>query len=275
MNWRPVLRELSQLPPLYYKAFTTRVAPMEVNKISFGEHKRQYMLLYEPIDRVEPQDTVVYFLHGGGWRVGRPERRRKLAEIFTGMGYTVALPTYRLVPKFDFYDLLTDTQLGFQQFLQLPQAQNKRIVLMGESAGGNLAALLLYRRDIHQEIGISHDCFAGFVSIAGVLDMEGMPDNAYMRSYNGMRGSEIFNQSNPTNFIQEKEQVPTLIVHGTKDGLVPIKSAKNFAQKLRGVNPEIVDLHIVEGGSHISVAGDWLFEENEVREKITSWVQGL
>lgn len=248
---------------------------MKMTKVPFGDHPRQYMLVYEPENRLIEQDKVIYFLHGGGWRVGRPERRRLLAELFTSMGYTVVLPTYRLLPKFTFHDLLADAQLGLQRFLQLPQAKDKRIVLMGESAGGNLAALLLYQRDFLQEIGISHDNFAGFASVVGVLDMEGMPDNFYLRSYNGKRGSETFYQSNPINFIQKEENVPVLIVHGTHDGLVPFRSAKKFADKLQLVRPDLVDIHIVEQGSHISVAGDWLFTENEVRKKITSWVQGL
>jgi acetyl esterase/lipase len=275
MNWLPVFRELSQLPPLYYKSLTKKVSPMKMTKIPFGDHHRQYMLVYEPQERVAEQDKVIYFLHGGGWRVGRPERRQLLAELFTSMGYTVVLPTYRLIPKFTFYDLLADTQSGFQHFLQLPQAQGKRTLLMGESAGGNLASLLLYRRDLLEEIGISQDQFAGFVSVVGVLDMDGMPDNFYLRSYNGGRGSAIFHQSNPVNFLQEDEKVPVLIVHGTNDGLVPFRSAQRFAKKLQLIRPDLVDLFVVENGSHISVAGDWLFEENAVRKKVTSWIEGL
>jgi len=275
MNWLPIIRELSQLPPLIYGMVTAEIAPLRETKISFGDHNRQYMLLYEPMEGTVEQDVIIYFIHGGGWRVGRPERRRPLAEMYTRLGYTVVMPTYRLIPKYNFFDLEYDARQGFQTFMQLPQAQGKRIVLMGESAGGNLAALLLYKKEFLHDIGISHDHFAGFISMAGVLDMEGMPDNFYMRTYNGRRDSDLFFQSNPVNYLQENENIPVLIVHGTRDGLVPIHSAKKFARKLQLIRPDLVDMHIIENGSHMSVAGGWLLEENDIRKKVTSWIQGL
>ncbi len=275
MNWLPIFRELSQLPPLVYKMVTADVAPLKEKKISFGEHARQYMLAYEPQEGTEEKELLIYFIHGGGWRVGRPERRRLLAELFSGMGYRVVMPTYRVIPRYKFYDLLEDAQLGLEACMKLPEAKGKRILLMGESAGGNLAALLLYNRDILKQIGLSQDQFAGFISMVGVLDMEGMPDNFYMRSYNGPRKGDIFQHSNPSNYLQEDEKVPVLIVHGTRDGLVPLPSALNFAQKLEKTSTASVDLHIVEDGSHMSVAGDWLFRENAVRKKLISWIQGL
>ncbi len=89
-----------------------------------------------------PTVTVVYF-HGGGFVVGGLESHDSIcAEICGGTGYRVVAVDYRLAPEHvhpaSFDDCLTATNWALNAF-------EGRIVLVGDSAGGNLAAAVAHR----------------------------------------------------------------------------------------------------------------------------------
>jgi acetyl esterase len=108
-------------------------------------------LIHRPIDVQGSLPAVVNF-HGGGWVQGNPEQVRWLAsEVASGTGAVVVSPTYRLAPEHpypaaveDAWDALTwvvehAAELGIDP---------NRIAVMGDSAGGNLAAAVtLMARD--------------------------------------------------------------------------------------------------------------------------------
>lgn len=88
-----------------------------------------------------PTVTVVYF-HGGGFVVGGLESHDSIcAEICGGTGYRVAAVDYRLAPEHvhpaSFEDSLSATNWVLNTFEGL-------VVLVGDSAGGNLAAAVAH-----------------------------------------------------------------------------------------------------------------------------------
>lgn len=85
----------------------------------------------------DPSATVVYF-HGGGFVVGGLESHDSIcAEICAGTGYRVVAVDYRLAPEHLFpaavEDAIAATRWAGAQY-------EGRIILAGDSAGGNLAA---------------------------------------------------------------------------------------------------------------------------------------
>ena len=87
----------------------------------------------------EPGSTVMYF-HGGGFVVGGLESHDDVcAEICAGTGYRVISVDYRLAPEHRhpaaFRDAWKATRWAVDHY-------DQRVVLVGDSAGGNLAAVL-------------------------------------------------------------------------------------------------------------------------------------
>ena len=85
----------------------------------------------------DPSATIVYF-HGGGFVVGGLESHDSIcAEICAGTGYRVVAVDYRLAPEHLFpaavEDAITATRWAGARY-------DGRIILAGDSAGGNLAA---------------------------------------------------------------------------------------------------------------------------------------
>jgi len=92
---------------------------------------------------------VVVNYHGGGWCLGSPEQARYVAShVAEQLGAIVVSPTYRLAPE-DPYPAATDDAWTTLTWLHDHAAElggdPSRLVVMGDSAGGNLAAVCALR----------------------------------------------------------------------------------------------------------------------------------
>lgn len=85
------------------------------------------------------------YLHGGGFVLGSPRMYRHLvARLADGAGMTGWLVDYRRAPEHPFPAALDDARTAWRALLA-QGADPGRLVLAGDSAGGNLALALLHR----------------------------------------------------------------------------------------------------------------------------------
>ena len=83
---------------------------------------------------------IVLFVHGGGWVVGDLESHDDIcAEICSRTDSTVYAVDYRLAPENKHPAGLNDCEIILEH---IQKVENKNIVLIGDSAGGNLVAAL-------------------------------------------------------------------------------------------------------------------------------------
>ena len=105
-----------------------------------------------PAEWLEPPgvraDTVLLYLHGGGYVIGSPRSHRHLAAAIARAAGTRALVLdYRLAPEHPFPAALDDAIAAYQ-WLRGQGIAPGRIVVAGDSAGGGLTvATLLALRD--------------------------------------------------------------------------------------------------------------------------------
>lgn len=104
------------------------------------------LVIYQPAARSAELLPVVYHMHGGGMVMGTPEMmevRNKL--LVNKLGIAVVSVDYRLAPEHAHPIPVEDCYAGYQWTVANAQARGfdaSRIVSMGESAGGGLAAAL-------------------------------------------------------------------------------------------------------------------------------------
>jgi len=89
---------------------------------------------------------LVYFIHGGGWVIGNLDTHDSLcAEIARQTQCRVIAVDYRLAPEFPFPISLEDCHAALNYLIAYAESLNidpQKIVLAGDSAGGNMATVL-------------------------------------------------------------------------------------------------------------------------------------
>lgn len=145
---RRLQRQLAALPIPRYRALDRR--------ITSDDGSRQIPVrIFQP--REQRRDDVLLFFHGGGWVTGDIESYTPACATMADLtGCVVASVDYRLAPEHPFPAGLEDCARVARLLLEDPgrvgAAGADRIVLVGDSAGGNLAAAvsLLLREQGHR-----------------------------------------------------------------------------------------------------------------------------
>lgn len=97
--------------------------------------------IYRPKKATEPLPVVLY-MHGGGFTLCSKESHRTIATIYAAQGYLVCNINYRLAPAHPFPAALEDAAAAYQWVVENVAQYGgdiNRLIVAGESAGGNLA----------------------------------------------------------------------------------------------------------------------------------------
>ena len=133
-------------PKDYASARSGEIASAAYERLPKSVRLRGGMLGGVPTEWVEkdgnPRDRIVLYIHGGGFVTGCSEARRGLTAHIAGkLGFNVVSIDYRLAPEHPFPAGAEDCLAAYRALLDYFPAG--KIVLLGESAGGNLALSLL------------------------------------------------------------------------------------------------------------------------------------
>jgi acetyl esterase/lipase len=106
-------------------------------------HERQVLDVHAPTDaRNLP---VVFWIHGGGWQSGDKREVRLKPAAFTGAGFVFVSTNYRLLPSVEMRTIVGDVAAAIgwvRRNIARYGGDPSRLVVMGHSAGGQLAALV-------------------------------------------------------------------------------------------------------------------------------------
>src|SRR5215467_10582118 len=120
------------LRPLPYKVpATVRISPAQLNGIS-GEW----------VESPGSGDSVLLYLHGGGYFGCSAETHRPVTVSFALHGFRVFAPNYRLGPENRFPAAVDDAVAAYRGLLAAGHLPH-RLVVAGDSAGGGLAVSLM------------------------------------------------------------------------------------------------------------------------------------
>jgi len=269
-----LLHELLHLPLFHYRLFKNRPGSIDFYRHSYGTDTKQYFLHFPPSETEEVKKQVVIFFHGGGWSLGSPEMFKINAAFFTKRGYHVFMPSYRRVPFYGYPEIREDIDACFLEILKEMkdlELNDHKIILGGTSAGGNLAALLAYDLEKLAIYNIKPTIFSGIILLGAALDLSKMYPSPVRWFYAGSSADPSFEKASPINYLQPKETLPVLMVHGTKDGLVSYRSAEAFIKKITERQSENLTIYILPEGTHLDV-GSWNFFDNDLRKLMVQWL---
>lgn len=199
-------------------------------RIRYGEDPSQFGVLYG-------EGPVAVLIHGGFWKATYDlSLMHPLCMDLAARGWTAWNIEYRRrgngggVPA-----TLDDVAMAIDQLAEL-ELDLSRVVAIGHSAGGHLAAWAALRR-------LARVPVTGLVAQAGVLDLARARE---LRLSSGV--VERFLGGHPTSEASPIEllplEVPALLTHGARDDIVPLEISERFAAASGAT------LHVEPDGDH-------------------------
>lgn len=244
----------------------------------FGHTRRDLKMdIIYPEDKTKKYPCVVWIC-GGAWiRLDRSAHLAYLTELARS-GFVVASVEYRTTNEGPFPIQLTDVKAGIRYLKALSDRYNidpDRVGVMGESAGGYLAAMAALADDPAYDTGAFAE-YSSKVQAAcpwyPAADLTGFPypsaleAAASMESLllgkNVMLNKEEALALSPIS-LATKDAPPFLIIHGDNDHTVPFAQGETLHDALEGAGAE-VKLLALEGTDH----ADMPFFQEEIWQRI-------
>lgn len=215
--------------------------------------------LYVPKNAKTPPPVLLY-IHGGGWRGGKKEDAARYTVPFAERGYACATIQYRLLPEHTFPKAIQDVNSAIHWVRTNGEKygfNGDRITTLGGSAGGHLAMLAGYGQD--PALGAPENPNGVKQRIEAVVNIYGVVDCTtpiaqkakQVRDFIGAPYAESVDMhalASPL-FHLDRDDPPTLTMHGTIDELVPIGQADRLHETLDSLGvPNYYDR--VEGWPH-------------------------
>jgi acetyl esterase/lipase len=239
-----------------------------VGNIPFHEAGGRTLKLDVYRSRRRPERAPVLLqIHGGAWMVGRKDDQGlPLMTRLAAHGWVCVAASYRLSPKATFPDHLIDVKAAIRwirEHVAEYGGDPDFVVISGGSAGGHLSALAaLTPGDPEYQPGFEDvdTRVQACVPFYGVYDFTDrrqhwnkslllpMLERAIMKRRRA-DDAGAFDRASPMSRVRA-DAPPFLVIHGTRDTLVPIDDARTFVELLRAVSKEPVAFAEIPGAQH-------------------------
>ena len=183
------------------------------------------------VPNTEPASPAIIYIHGGGWNQGDKinEISNEYSKLFTGMDIAFISVDYRLSTEAVYPAQNDDVECAVNYILASAAEWNidtSRIIIMGDSAGGQLASSeLLDRKHLYDGAIIAYGVSNLWRQITSYHDKNAV-------GYLGSTDKSLADRISPQ-FQNLEGAPPFLLVHGTADTVVPADESKDFASKLQ------------------------------------------
>ena len=198
----------------------------------------------------------VVFIHGGGWRAGdKHDFRAGIFGVAT-QGVVGVSVQYRFAPRHPFPAQLDDVKAAVRyvrDHAKELKVDPDRIAALGGSAGAHLALMLATTSDEDPRDATSAAVKAA-VSLAGPVDLTRRYPDASRYMLEDFLGQDhkadraVQEKASPL-FHLNAGDAPVLLIHGTKDELVPYDQIPTFAVACKNAGVE-AEVFTIEGGGH-------------------------
>jgi len=253
-KWRAGLKARGIVPKPLKPQLPANVSEhLDVVYAKYGEREMKLDLCV-PKDAKKPMAAVVV-VHGGGWLKGDKSKFRTLAQQLAANGFATAAISYRLGGEAKYPAAIHDCNASVRWLRANAKTYGidpKRIGAVGGSAGGHLVAMLGVAGDkdgFDPDAGLYHDYSC---RVQAVVPLYGVHDFAAFSESRGIGLSEkerIFCElASPVTYLSSDDP-PFLILHGTRDSLVPYAQSEILQSAASEVNVE-GELHIIKGAKH-------------------------
>ncbi len=224
--------------------------------------------------------AAVIIIHGGGWVGG--DRRIDVQPLFKPLsdaGLAWFSINYRLARDLTQFGIAIDDVLAAVRYVKTHAAEFNidpdRIALLGESAGGQLAAMAALRAGPDASVKAVVTLYAP-TDLVTLLKTSRYVPSQIRDSINGAPWENLILAGlahlSPVDNVR-RDMPPFLLIHGTADPMVPFDQSREMCRRMKsaGANCELCP---VEGAGH----GIRWWESNPAmaaayKQKMVSWLR--
>ncbi|GGD46433.1 alpha/beta hydrolase fold domain-containing protein [Erythrobacter arachoides] len=217
--------------------------------VAYGPGERQMLDVYAPEGAVPTIGApVVVFFYGGSWNSGTRRGYDFVGQALASRGFVTVVPDYRLVPDVRYPAFVEDGAAAIR-WARANVAQYggdpDRIVLMGHSAGGYIAAMLAVD---DRWLGADRAAVRGLVGLAGPYDFAPFDPGAAQEAFGQWPDPA---ETQPVTWAGAGDP-PALLLTGADDQTVRPRNSHALAQRLRAAGV-LAEVREYEGVGHINI----------------------
>jgi acetyl esterase len=253
--------------------------------VEYGRAGEQRLLL----DAVVPDGPGPYpaaiLVHGGAWVTGdkrqtvqplfRPLEEARIAwfsinyRLLNGSSLEALLSAGSLATLAAAVDDVRQAIAYVKRHAAEYRIDPGRIALIGESAGAHLTLMAALKPAPGSEVRASVAFYAPSDLVHLAETSNRIPDGVRDMVKGTALGAVLLNglrELSPRYFVH-RDEPPALLIHGTRDGLVPLDQSERLCQAMREAGASC-ELHTVEGGGH----GMRFWSSTAYQRRLTEWL---
>ena len=250
----------------------TSAAAERVRGTEYSHPGGQSLLFDAQIPEGDGPFPAAILIHGGGWVRG--DRRTEMAPLFeplSSAGIAWFSIDYRLATDPVSFGVAVRDVEAAVRFISANAADYRvdptRIALIGESAGGHLAAMAALNSDLPIKTVVALYAPTDLASLVRNVGL--MPDAVRANISSGFWGNIIMarlSQLSPIEHLR-RDMPPFLLIHGTNDPLVPIHQSREMCARMKALG-NTCEVYPVEGAGH----GMRYWHSTAYQQEIIRWL---
>ncbi len=225
--------------------------------------------IYQPIGAMAPgaKRPAIVQIHGGAWVVGdKREQGIPLLNHLAHNGWVGFNVNYRLAPRAKAPEHLIDCKRAIAWIREHAEEYGVDpdfICVTGGSAGGHLAAMVALTANDpafqpgFEDADTSVQAGVPFYGVYDMADVDGLMIKGFRELFleplvfgsKYSAGADPFETYSPIHHVRP-DAPPMMMLHGTRDALVPIEAARPFAAKLADTSSSAVVWVELVGAQH-------------------------
>ncbi len=253
--------------------------PAKLSNLRYGKHPRHRMDVYLPANRSD-KTPFVLLIHGGAWVTGDKLLMMAYQKRLLKAGIASASITHRFASRKEVHyrQILDDIDLAFDFCAARAGAWHTRkdhFIMSGHSSGGHLSLLYSYtttRRAIDAVIALSPPS-----DLTDTLFLNSSKKKMAVYPIERITGADYTpGQALDSNYtlcspVYTIKNIPTLIIHGTADWIVPHRQSVKLYTRLKeqGVPAKLMS---IEGERHMLILKGRKTIDQMYREAI-GWIR--
>ena len=239
--------------------------------MQWGAEEWQFADLYMP-DNESPFANehglpCIMLIHGGFWKSEyTSELMKPIAEDLAEAGlaaWNIEFKRWNDNETGVWMDTLSDVLRAWGQLALLPGIDIMRSMVMGHSAGGQLALLIAAKAERKPWLAIAQ---APITDLVGADHAKLSDDGDAVRKWIGCAPEEDESLWSNLNPVDNPPISPVLLIHGEEDDEVPIGQSETYARVMNAKGSDVQKVWLP--GNHYSIidvaSDDWLVIVNSI-----------